>query len=290
MKDTIESGHLLGFLILLVISAIVLFIARRKGFFKLPEKKIEKQLSWIHVVSLFGSILLFVFVVIPVVYWIMSRMYPQLITEHKKGVYLQNSVQIVVAIWLLIYLWLLSPSVRSYIFFGHRKPTYSNQMKSAGMGILALMIGYPVSMVVTLIVNWIVLKTFGEHGVEQVAVEYLKNSVSDLGLFLITLFIVAFVVPFFEEFIFRGVLQNWLKKFMSQFGAIVLTSAIFASVHFSIKQGIGNLELIFTLFVLSCFLGFIYERQQQFIAPYVFHGAYNGFNALMVYIELSHGI
>lgn len=278
MTEPLDLSSFLGFLVLLIISFTSLFFAKKKAFFELPKKEIDPELSWVHVISFLCGVLVLVFVVLPLAILLLKWFFPKVMTEVP-----MNLPSLIVIFWVLIYIWLF-PRITSTILFGHQKPTISNQARSAKMGFVAFLLAYPASLIVATVISWITWLIFGKHSVDQVAVDYLKSTAKNLSHFIFTFFLVTFVVPFFEEFFFRGLLQNWLKKFTSQLVAISLTSLIFAVVHFSKQQGIGNIELICTLFFLALFLGFIYEKERQLIAPYIFHGAYNAVNAILVYI------
>jgi membrane protease YdiL (CAAX protease family) len=57
--------------------------------------------------------------------------------------------------------------------------------------------------------------------------------------------------------------------------AIVFSSICFSAFHFSFSQGIGNISLLFSLFVFALFLGFIYERQGSLFASISLHMTLN---------------
>ena len=83
-----------------------------------------------------------------------------------------------------------------------------------------------------------------------------------VGSAIIALFTIIIAAPVTEEFIFRGMLQNWLKTKLGTKSAIITASACFALFHLSSSQGLGNISLALSLFSFACFLGFIYEKQK----------------------------
>ncbi len=154
------------------------------------------------------------------------------------------------------------------------------------VGIQGWLISYPFVMIFGQFMAIAVLVIFREPTVDQVAVRHLKSILSDPLLFAITAFEVIVLVPFTEEVLFRGLLQNWLKsKFGNVTGAITLTSFIFALFHFSSTQGITNIELLSSLFMLSCFLGFIYEKQRSLWASIGLHAFFNFISILLIFFS-----
>src|SRR5205823_4427989 len=115
-------------------------------------------------------------------------------------------------------------------------------------GIVTWIVSYPIVVLCALITEIFSLKFFGVKGVEQVAVEQLKSILAVRWLFILLSLTVIFIVPFIEELLFRGFLQTYLRERMGSKYAIIITALLFSSFHFSIKQGIGNIELLVSLF------------------------------------------
>lgn len=151
---------------------------------------------------------------------------------------------------------------------------------------ISWIVSYPLVVAVGQIIAIFLMFVYKNVEPEQVAVNQIKMAATS-NLLLTTLIIcVIFLVPIVEELLFRGFLQNWLKGFMKTKYAVLLTSLIFALFHFAPAQGMGNIELILSLFVLSCFLGFIYERQKSLWAPISLHAIFNAISiALIFYVE-----
>jgi membrane protease YdiL (CAAX protease family) len=114
-----------------------------------------------------------------------------------------------------------------------------------------------------------------------------------VGLQVALVFFAAVSAPVLEEIFFRGLMQTALIEqgwglvprqvaevghrptAGQRWGAIVLTSVVFAAVHGSVEQGV-------VLFVLSLGLGYVYERTGNLWAPIVLHAVFNGVNLAMV--------
>jgi membrane protease YdiL (CAAX protease family) len=118
----------------------------------------------------------------------------------------------------------------------------------------------------------------------QTAVQHLKDILNYPILFALTAVSVVTIIPYVEEMLFRGFLQAWLKTTFNRSTAIIATSIIFASFHFSVSQGIENVEFIASLFLLSCFLGFLKERQRSLWASIGLHSTFNAISICMLLV------
>jgi membrane protease YdiL (CAAX protease family) len=76
--------------------------------------------------------------------------------------------------------------------------------------------------------------------------------------------------PLQEELLFRGVLLPCLRRFLGMWPAIVLSSLLFAAMHFT------SWPAPLPLFVLSVTLGFLACRTGSLVAPITLHAVFNG--------------
>ncbi|NEQ95639.1 MAG: CPBP family intramembrane metalloprotease [Cyanothece sp. SIO2G6] len=86
-----------------------------------------------------------------------------------------------------------------------------------------------------------------------------------LGIFFLT---AAIAAPLFEELFFRGFLLPSLTRYMSTWGAIAISSLLFATAHLSVSE-------ILPLTVLGMVLGFVYSRTNNLLAPMMVHSLWN---------------
>ncbi len=131
----------------------------------------------------------------------------------------------------------------------------------------------------------IVCFTAGAAEYEQVAVHLLKESLQKPFLLIATLSSVLLSGPIIEEFLFRGVLQNWLKQHLKRGSAIILSSFFFALIHMAPSQGLGNIPLFFSLFIFGGFLGFVYERQGSLTASIILHATFNALSTVQIILS-----
>lgn len=78
----------------------------------------------------------------------------------------------------------------------------------------------------------------------------------------------------FEEHLFRGYLQNTLRKHFSVKHSIFLTSIIFSILHFDILNFLG-------IFLLSCVIGYYKEKTNSLILPMLIHFSNNLLSVLL---------
>ena len=154
-----------------------------------------------------------------------------------------------------------------------------------GVGALGWIISFPVVLLVGHIVGIISYALFQDVGEVQNAIKHIQTMRSFPIALIFTIFSVSLLAPITEELLFRGVLQTWFTSRLGRTKSIILTSIIFAAVHFSTSHGVGNISLIFSLFTLSIYLGFVYERQRNIIAPFIFHAIFNSISVARIIME-----
>jgi membrane protease YdiL (CAAX protease family) len=258
-------------LVALFFSFLAWVVAQRKGFFKSSHRSPPYPLPFKYLVgafltyfgtSLFGLPLLHLFKI-----------------ETKADLYwLQFFLFILIFLTLSIYMLVISSTVRQEILFGG---TFKKEnLKNMFLGMISWCVAYPFVVLTSLAIGLLTFWIWKTSGVEQTAVKELKEIRNRPLLFSMLSLAIVFFIPFIEELLFRGFLQTFLRRFLGAFGAIFLTSFIFAAFHFSKSLGVGNIELIVSLTVLSCFLGFLYERQRNLFASWGLHMTFNGISVI----------
>jgi len=165
--------------------------------------------------------------------------------------------------------------------------TFLSTLKDFGLGILIWIISFPVVAFVDQIANLVTYLVFGVSHVEQVAVRYVRLAAESPYLLTIAMISTVIAAPILEEWVFRGFMQTYLKSKIGFFKALICTSLIFALFHLSPAQGAGNFTLIFSLFTLALYLGFLYERQKSLIAPIALHMTFNSISVIRIVLFSS---
>ncbi len=155
------------------------------------------------------------------------------------------------------------------------------------VGVVTWFLAFPFVIVLGMIMMKIVEYAFHPPEVDQVAVQLFKNTFKNPWQFVLTFLGLFIAVPFAEELLFRGYFQQWLKTKISLPWAIAGTSLLFATFHLSTTHGWHNLELIPVLFLLSCFLGFLVERQHSLWASIGLHATFNFISVTTITLQME---
>jgi uncharacterized protein len=158
--------------------------------------------------------------------------------------------------------------------------------RSIAAGLINLAILYVPVILLGSMISLLVSYYFDQEPKNQLAVEFLRQARENpLQLFL-TIIAVTVLAPFKEEFLFRGLLQSWLKqKINNTWLAIGITSLIFAFFHYAGSQEFSNISLLCALFVLSCGLGFIFEKEGSLWASIAMHAGFNTSQILLFFMS-----
>ncbi len=91
--------------------------------------------------------------------------------------------------------------------------------------------------------------------------------------------------PITEEILFRGVLYQRLKYFVSIKTSLILTSVVFGAAHLELLgDGPPNWIAALDTFIFSLFLIFAYERTKSLWAPVIIHALKNSVAFVAVFI------
>ncbi len=149
-------------------------------------------------------------------------------------------------------------------------------------GIKALILSLFALYTVICLIEGITILLGGNTISEQTAVRFLMQvKETPLSLFF-ALFTIVIAAPLIEEYLFRGVFQSYLRKHLGSIKAIILTSVIFSLFHFSPSQGFQNISIILSLFILSLYLGFVFEKTRSLISSITLHLIFNLASAMKI--------
>ncbi len=158
-----------------------------------------------------------------------------------------------------------------------------NQLKHFLKGLLYCILVYPIVMTIVqgvhLAVDWYGIKPVQE----QVALAQLKGLQNHPWLFWSFAVAIVTLVPLVEEFLFRGLVQNYLSNRIGALAAIVVTSILFAFFHYSALQGATNIELMVGLFIYSYCIGLFYMREGSLWTPIAMHALFNAFTIFIMF-------
>lgn len=268
-------------------------IAWRRDFFRFPllSSKGMDLITASDVLCVFGVFLVIELFLIPVFagFWLSFKAGHFLQQEHVKlNSVTQGWFNLITistsAIGVILFSSLQNKTKRQFIFWGGpvSGSRFALLLKNWSFGAMTWLLSYPYVVAIGQVVGILLVFLGPEQHVEQVAVKHLKSTMQFPLLFLLTIVAIISIVPIAEEILFRGFLQRWLVQNLGRVKGIALASLLFAIFHFSMSQKWDNIELLLSLFILSCFLGFIYERQGSLWAPIGLHTTFNTISVMMI--------
>ena len=275
MKEAQENLAIESFLMLLFFVFLIGFMAKRRGYYIYPRG--DEVTPFVSVFQFLTAFLLFFLVTLAV-----SLSGRELI---RKGAFLLHvpldgySVRFLSGL-LMVYGATLTLALFAKTNLLRQQPFFS--FSAMVKGALSWFIAYPQMMLLTIVLNYILMEVFNLEVEEQSSVLELKSAKSHPPLFFLMMFTITLIVPLCEELLFRGYLQNFLKRFLPRWPAIAITSFIFALFHFSDSQSAGNWVILPSLFFFSLYLGFVYEKWGSLSASYGLHAFFNGVSSLMI--------
>ncbi|MFC7074667.1 type II CAAX prenyl endopeptidase Rce1 family protein [Halovenus rubra] len=153
-------------------------------------------------------------------------------------------------------------------YLGVRRPS----LKEIGLVVL----GWITIFVLIIILGHIVQEFLPEPAQNEGASQFAESSTELWALGIGVLFMFLVVGPC-EEVLFRGIVQNRLRERLSVVPAILLASAIFASIHVIALAGnpAAMATTIGVLFVPAIVLGAVYEYTGNVVVSALLHGLHN---------------
>ena len=174
-------------------------------------------------------------------------------------------------------------SDRGYQFLNIKKP--SPKQIVIAVGSVAVLLAGAVS--VEYLLGLLDLGT-SEHQIYQAFTA--QESPADPTILLALIPISILIIGPGEEIIFRGLVQGSLYESFSRRNSILITSVIFAVIHFPAYLTATAAEATSTLFVvlfLSLILGWVYEYTDNLVIPSLAHGLYNAVLFAFLYWEVT---
>lgn len=277
----------------LILSLIAIWAARSIGFFVLPKDIAKGEIPYIRFWQVLSVFLIYIgcSLLIPVIAaQILSYYFPQLSQSEISDAaplslrlaYIQMITLGVSGLCLFLFCLLQRDRTSMRHLWKYPRHPFVSISRDFGIGALTWLISFPLVTLVGSVADWFINVVFGNQEYIQVAVHYLKSSRESYFHLFFALFTIVLAAPIVEEFLFRGFLQNFLKRHLGRKSALLLTALLFALFHFSLSQNLGNIPLVSSLFVLALFLGYLYERQQSLFASIGLHMTFNTISVLRI--------
>ncbi|MBP7075257.1 MAG: CPBP family intramembrane metalloprotease [Rhabdochlamydiaceae bacterium] len=257
LQDALEGIIFLG-----LIGFLTNAIAFRLGFFTRPTFP-RPRVSFIHLVTVFA------------IYFGFLLVLPFLLFRFLNGAVMTIQFLIILGMFASLLLYIYTEGRGTLTAAVKNPESPSSKWFDFGIGVLVWLVAFPWVGIVSQICDFLLEAFLNFKTYEQVAVRYLKDNLESAPELVLALLSIVVIAPIVEELLFRGTLQQFLKKYFSIKTSIAVTALIFACFHFSASQGLGNFSLIPSLFTFACFLGYTYERQGSIFASIGLHLTFN---------------
>lgn len=272
--------------------ALVAFILHRGlylyGFFQLPQMTKDSRVwTFSQTLACLGIYFINSFLTIPLIYNILKTLTryvdPGILSETKAQMLFLQATYVVLNVLLLgLYLRFQEKDKVIAIWKDPLIKKENSYLYDILIGFSTWFVAFPVIVCVNTLFEYLNSLLFASKEVDQVAVKFLKNNAQAMTSLLIVLFMIILFAPVIEEFLFRGCIQNWLRKKIGIKPSIILTSFLFAGMHFSSSQSISNIPLLLSLFVFSIYLGFVYEKTRSLVSSIILHMTFNTISVIRI--------
>lgn len=280
LSQTYYTEHIELILIFGLVGFILNKIALHKHFYKLPETPFEPKVTFPLVALSFSIYLVNSFFLAPLLLKKFHSLFPSLMIA-------ASWIQVLVMFFSLLMILgasqVLMKDFRSLL----KKTNESSFFQDILWAMTTWILAFPLVGVTEQFADLLVYAFFGIETYEQEAVAYLKMALKSPSQLTAALILILVTAPFMEELLFRGFLQNWIKRHLGVKAAILIASLCFALFHISASHGAGNFSLVLSLFVFACFLGFLYEKQRSLFASIALHSVFNLISVLRIIFTID---
>jgi membrane protease YdiL (CAAX protease family) len=264
-----------------VLAFLLLFVGARRGFFQFPIVPWDVPVRLIHLVGAFAIYFVITSFISVLAIEFMRK---QIMLEYMAySSWLNFGISLCVFLFLALYFILLPKAVQKGIL--HRSEEKFAISEDIWTALYAWILAFPLVLFLSQALEMAVTKIFHATQLpDQAAVKFLKSTFDHPLYFLLAVISIVIFAPLIEETLFRGFLQTYIRKHLGPRQAIFITSVCFSLFHYSAGQGLGNISIILSLFILALFLGFLYEKQGSLLSPMILHASFNTVSVVNLYL------
>lgn len=264
-----------------VIAALLNVMGFRRGFFDFPISEWGNPIRFAHLIGAFAIYFFVTFISSTVaIHYLRPQIMGNFIAYSS---WLNFGISFSIFLSLGVYLKFLPSGISKAIL--RRTDEKHSYVDDVWTAFYAWILAFPLVLFLSQLFELLVFKIFQVSQVpDQIAVKFLKSTFENPLFFLLAILSIIVLAPLIEETLFRGFLQSYIRKHLGPKQAILITSVCFSLFHYSAGQGLGNISIIFSLFILSLFLGFLYEKQGSILASMVLHGSFNAVSVFNLYL------
>lgn len=274
-----EIGAILAFGVL---ALLLLRVGWRRGFLSLPNQSWDVPVRFVHLIGAFAIYFLVSFCASSLAIAFFKK---QIINHYVAYASWFNFLMSLLIFCLLAgYLLWLAETVRKGLL---RRLSERGQplLGDVWFAFVTWVLAFPLVLFLNQLFELLVTKIFNVTQLpDQIAVQFLKSTFADPLYFILATLSIIVLAPLIEETLFRGFLQSFIRQHLGSKQAIFITSACFAFFHYARGQTLGNIPIIISLFVLSLFLGFSYEKKGSLLTPITLHASFNAISVINLYL------
>jgi membrane protease YdiL (CAAX protease family) len=275
-------SELLGALGFGALALGLLYLARRAQYFTFPTHGVlsEVPLRWYQVATVFAIYFAAVTLIVPFIATLARVALPSSSPPISTIVWINFLTSSLILGSILLYAANMPRELVKKLWKRNDRTPFLSLIKFT---LFSFLIAFPIVVFINEVLDLCLSFFFGIQELpEQLAVRFLKMTFQYPSYFFLSIVTIVFLAPMLEEILFRGFLQTFIRKYFGPKLAIFLTSLSFSFFHYSPEQGLANLSIIGSLFVLSFFLGFVYEKE-GLLSSIFLHAFFNGVSVVNLY-------
>lgn len=265
-----------------ILAALLLWIGWRRGFFTFPDMPWEVPIRFFHLIGAFAIYFLVTFVGTTLVVAFFKK---QIVANYLGySSWFNFLMSFLISCFLAIYLLCLPGKVAKGLLLRHSERGHL-MIEDVWFAFYAWVLSFPLVLFLSQFLELLITKIFQVTQLpDQIAVQFLKSTFANPLYFVLATISIIILAPLIEETLFRGFLQSYIRQHLGSKQAILITSVCFSLFHYATGQTLGNISIIVSLFVLSLFLGFIYEKRGSILAPMTLHASFNAISVINLYL------
>lgn len=264
-----------------ILALLLLLMGYRKGFFAFSGKPWTFPIRFSHLIGAFAIYF--------ITTYLASTLAIAFLRKQILGNYLSYSswlnfgISVCIFLALALYLGLIPRSISRPIL---RRPETTHPLsEDVWAAFYAWILAFPLVLFLSQALELVIFKVFHVTQLpDQLAVKFLKSTFENPLFFILAFLSIVVLAPLIEETLFRGFLQSYIRQHLGSKQAILITSVCFSLFHYAAGQGLGNISIITSLFILSLFLGFLYEKQGSLLASITLHASFNFISVINLYL------
>jgi uncharacterized protein len=200
-----------------------------------------------------------------------------------KEVYLKSPIE-TISLFQLFFMTLVASFLICYVKFRKfslfdRKENYFEILLKVGLYLLVI---FPIVSLIGQLSDTFLYLVFDVKGYEQLAVTFLKKTLSSPIALFGSLMSIVVLAPLTEELLFRGLLFNFIRNRFGSKAGVIFSAILFAIFHYSHSQGLGNISLILSLTFFGAMLAIFYLMTSSLIYPILLHAIFNLLSSLRI--------